>query len=61
MNHNSAQGGGPIYCVTCHLSGTSFSGSMQKKSHNSASTSRDCSSSGCHKPKGSRGTSYVKW
>lgn len=61
MNHNGATGGGPIYCVTCHLSGTSYLGSMQKKSHEGASTAKDCSRSSCHKPLGSKGISYSTW
>jgi len=62
MNHNGAQGGGsPVYCVTCHLSGTSYLGNMQKKSHNGASTSKDCSSSSCHKPIGKEGSTYSSW
>jgi predicted CXXCH cytochrome family protein len=62
MNHNNAQGmGSPIYCVTCHLSGTTYLGSMQKKSHNGASVAKDCSSSSCHKPLGRTGTAYSNW
>jgi hypothetical protein len=62
MNHNSAQGGGvPVYCVTCHLSGVTYLGSMQKKNHNGSSSAKDCSSSSCHKPKGSKGTAYTSW
>ena len=62
MNHNGAQGGGaPIYCITCHLRGNSYLGSMQKLSHNGASTAKDCSKSGCHKPLGSTGVSYSTW
>jgi nitrate/TMAO reductase-like tetraheme cytochrome c subunit len=61
MNHNAAQGGGPVYCVTCHLSGVTYLGSAQKVSHNGASTAKDCSNSSCHKPKGSKGTVYVSW
>jgi hypothetical protein len=61
MNHNNAQGGAPNYCVTCHLSTAKYLGKMQKKSHNGASTSKDCSVSGCHKPLGSKGTSWSKW
>lgn len=61
MNHNGAQGGGPVYCVTCHLSGTSYLGSMDKKSHEGTSTTKDCSRSSCHKPLGSKGTAYTKW
>ena len=62
MNHNGAKGGGvPVYCVTCHLSGTTYMGSMDKKSHNGASTAKDCSSSNCHKPLGKEGTAYISW
>jgi hypothetical protein len=62
MNHNGAQGGGaPVYCVTCHLSGTTYLGTMQKKSHNGASTAKDCSSSSCHKPIGKTGSTYSNW
>ncbi len=61
MNHNGAQGGPPYYCVTCHLTGTSYLGSMDKKRHEGASTSKDCSSSRCHAPIGSRGTAYTRW
>ena len=61
MNHNSAQGGAPNYCVTCHLSGVSYMGAMQKKNHNGSSAAKDCSSSSCHKPMGSKGTAYSKW
>lgn len=62
MNHNNAQGmGSPIYCVTCHLSGNTYLGSMRKFSHNGASTAKDCSSSSCHKPLGRIGTVYLNW
>ena len=62
MQHNGAQGmGSPIYCVTCHLTGTTYLGSMQKFKHNGASTAKDCSSSSCHKPLGSKGTVYTNW
>jgi hypothetical protein len=60
--HNGSQGGGSSgLCVTCHLSGTNYLGSMQKKSHNGTSASKDCSSSGCHRPLGSKGSSYTQW
>lgn len=63
MNHNSAPGGGAggVYCVNCHLTGVSYMGAMQKKSHNGASTAKDCSRSSCHKPLGSIGTTYSSW
>jgi hypothetical protein len=62
MNHNSAQGGAPNYCVTCHLSSATYlSSKIQKKNHNGASTSKDCSSSSCHKPLGKTGSAYSSW
>jgi len=62
MNHNGALGGGnPVYCVTCHLTGTTYLGRMDKKSHEGASMAKDCSSSNCHKPLGRRGTAYSNW
>lgn len=61
MNHNGAQGGAPNYCVTCHLSGVTYLGTMQKKSHNGSSTSKDCSSSSCHAPIGRTGATYTNW
>jgi hypothetical protein len=49
-------------CITCHLSGTSFSARLQQVSSNHENRgSKDCSASGCHRPLGSRGTAYVKW
>ncbi|WP_150102966.1 cytochrome c3 family protein [Sideroxydans lithotrophicus] len=61
MNHNNAQGGAPNYCVTCHLKGVTYLSTAQKISHNGASTSKDCSSSSCHKPLGRKGTAYSSW
>lgn len=61
MNHNNAQGGAPNYCVTCHLKGVTYLQKAQLISHNGASTSKDCSSSGCHKPLGSKGNAYSNW
>ncbi len=61
MNHNGAPGGAPNYCVNCHLTGVTYLGSMQKKSHNGASVAKDCSKSGCHKPLGSIGSTYNSW
>ena len=64
MNHNGAQGmgAGGVYCVTCHLKGVTYLQSKsQLTSHNGASTAKDCSSSSCHKPLGSRGTAYSSW
>jgi hypothetical protein len=62
MNHNGAVGGGaPIYCVDCHLKGVTWLSKAQLLSHNGASKAKDCSSTSCHKPLGSKGTSWVKW
>ncbi len=63
MNHNGASGmGAPIYCVTCHLSGTAYlAPGIIKKSHNGSSTAKDCSSASCHKPLGRFGIPYSKW
>lgn len=61
MNHNNAQGGAPNTCVTCHLTGVTYMGTMQKMKHNGASTTKDCSSASCHKPLGSKGTAYKSW
>jgi hypothetical protein len=61
MNHNNAQGGAPNYCVTCHLKGVTYLSKAQLISHNGASTSKDCSSSSCHKPLGKKGSAYSSW
>ncbi len=61
MNHNNAMGGAPNYCVTCHLKGVTYLSRAQLMSHNGASTSKDCSSSSCHKPLGPKGTAYSSW
>jgi Cytochrome c7 and related cytochrome c len=62
MNHNGALGKTGVLCVTCHQSGATYLGNMQKKSltHDSGGHT-DCSDSGCHKPLGSKGTSWVTW
>lgn len=62
MNHNGALGKTGVLCTTCHVSGAPYPGNMQKKSltHDSGGHI-DCSDSGCHKPLGSKGTSWVKW
>jgi hypothetical protein len=60
--HNNDQGGSPNYCVTCHLSSSTYLASgITKMNHKSASTAKDCSSSSCHKPLGGTGTSWSKW
>ena len=58
--HNGTTGGGA--CYTCHRSPNQWSATnMQTKSHNGASASKDCSSSGCHRPLGNTGSSYTRW
>jgi len=63
MNHNASQGNGAGWCKACHQSGTSFLGSMEKKSltHNKSTGVTDCSQSGCHRPLGTKGTAYRNW
>ena len=60
MDHNGATGMGQvngIYCVTCHLNGvTNLMSGAQQQNHRGASTTTDCSSSGCHKPLGKTGS-----
>jgi len=62
MNHNNSLGNGAGWCKACHASGTSYLGSMDKKSltHRSA-TATDCSQSGCHRPLGNKGTAFRNW
>ncbi len=58
--HNGTTGGGA--CYTCHHSPNQWSATnMQTKTHNGTSASKDCSSSGCHKPLGKTGSSYTNW
>ncbi|HPM65590.1 MAG TPA: cytochrome c3 family protein, partial [Piscinibacter sp.] len=64
MNHNGSQGGGAGWCKGCHASGTSFLGSMEKKSlthERKTPPAIDCSESGCHRPLGTRGSTYSNW
>lgn len=64
MNHNGSQGGGAGWCKACHASGTSFAGSMEKKSlthERRTPPAIDCSESGCHRPLGTRGSTYTQW
>ncbi|MBK9574440.1 MAG: hypothetical protein IPO43_17810, partial [Rhodoferax sp.] len=64
MNHNASLGNGAGWCKACHATGTSYLGSMEKKSltHEAKSTPpTDCSQSGCHRPLGSKGVAYSKW
>lgn len=60
MNHNATTTG----CKTCHNNGTSYLGNMTKMtlgSHQGSSAGDDCSKSGCHRPLGNIGSSWVKW
>jgi nitrate/TMAO reductase-like tetraheme cytochrome c subunit len=61
MNHNNSMGSGSGSCKACHLTGTSYLGSMEKKSTSHMGGKTDCSTSGCHKPLGNRGTAYRSW
>ena len=64
MNHNNSMGGGAGWCKSCHASGTAFLGSMEKKAlthQKKTPAAIDCSESGCHRPLGTRGTTFSKW
>ena len=63
MNHNASLGNGAGWCKACHQSGTSYLGSMEKKSltHQKSTGVTDCSQSGCHRPLGTKGNPYTKW
>jgi hypothetical protein len=65
MNHNSSQGSGSGWCKSCHATGTSYLGNMEKKAVNHKAKSgvvpADCSTSGCHKPLGNKGSAYSNW
>jgi hypothetical protein len=63
MNHNNSQGNGSGFCKNCHQTGTSYLGTMDKKSltHDSGGKT-DCSvAGGCHRPLGTKGTPYTRW
>ena len=63
MNHNNSQGNGAGWCKACHQSGTSYLGSMEKKSltHQKSTGVTDCSQSGCHRPLGNKGSTFRNW
>ena len=64
MNHNGSQGGGSGWCKGCHLRGTGYAGSMERATmtHKSKTPPAvDCSESGCHRPLGSKGSTYNNW
>ncbi|MET3107304.1 hypothetical protein AAKU67_002263 [Oxalobacteraceae bacterium GrIS 2.11] len=59
MNHGSMQ----TSCVTCHDSTSPYLGNMSKinRAHHNGAGIKDCSSSGCHRPLGSKGQPYSSW
>ncbi len=62
--HNGSQGNGSGWCKACHVTGTNYLGNMDKKAlaHDGGkSVKTDCSQSGCHRPIGTKGTSWSKW
>ncbi|MBK6631860.1 MAG: hypothetical protein IPG33_13035 [Betaproteobacteria bacterium] len=59
MNHGTMQ----TSCAICHDATSPYAGDMKKinrANHHNAGA-KDCSSSGCHRPLGSKGTAYTKW
>jgi hypothetical protein len=62
MNHNNSTGRGAGTCRSCHQSGTNFLGNMEREAltHESR-TAVDCSDSGCHRPLGRVGSTYLRW
>lgn len=55
-------------CYTCHGSNTAYSGQGQETDrwpnfHESSKnpSATDCSASGCHRPAGSKGSTYINW
>ena len=65
MNHNQSLGNGAGWCKGCHTSGMTYLGSMEKKSlthkAQAGQVITDCSQSGCHRPLGTRGSTYSNW
>ena len=63
MTHNGSLGNGAGWCKSCHAKGTSYLGSMERKSltHDKSTGVTDCSQSGCHRPLGNKGQAYTKW
>ncbi len=64
--HNGSRGNGSGRCTDCHLSGTTFLGVLGRKAINHDNRTytvgaHDCSESGCHKPVGNEGASYITW
>lgn len=49
-------------CTTCHAAGSPYIGGRKEGAHEGFNGSTpDCSSSGCHKPLGSKGSAFTKW
>ena len=62
MNHNASLGNGAGWCKSCHATGTTYLGHMERKSLTHDKTGQtDCSTSSCHKPLGKKGNAYTKW
>jgi predicted CXXCH cytochrome family protein len=64
MDHNGSMGNGAGWCKACHQTGTSYLGNMQRMAlnHNGGSgVKTDCSQSGCHRPLGNTGSTYIRW
>ena len=64
MNHNGSQGSGAGWCKSCHATGTTYLGNMQRMSlthRTKTPVPTDCSTSGCHRPLGTKGTAYSNW
>lgn len=64
MNHNGSLGGGAGWCKGCHLSGSNYLGSMDRKSlthQKKTPPPLDCSEAGCHRPLGNKGAAYTNW
>jgi hypothetical protein len=64
MNHNSSMGGGAGWCKGCHLLGTTYAGHFQRKAlthKTKVPPAIDCSESGCHRPLGTKGSTYSAW
>ncbi|WP_395687844.1 cytochrome c3 family protein [Caenimonas koreensis] len=64
MNHNGSQGSGAGWCKSCHATGISYLGSMKRMSLTHRTTTpvpTDCSTSGCHRPLGNKGSAYTEW
>jgi hypothetical protein len=72
MNHGSVTGGAQATgCAACHstnLANGLLTKTARKRtlpenspSEHRAATGKDCSTSGCHRPLGNKGTPYTKW